>query len=426
MSSPILDAVRDEFQKIKKLADKAIEQLSDDDLHVKLDDESNSVAVIMRHMAGNMRSRWTDFLTADGEKPDRQRDREFDDVPQSRAELLAEWEDGWQRLFDALGPLTDADLQRTVIIRARAAFRLQGHQPPGGALRGPRLPDPHARQAPEGRGVDHAVGAARAVRGVQPPHDRATARRELARNPPRHVARPLGPARHGPHQSSPDSRDARVRALRASSRSPAATPDARRGARARVGHPRGRRQLPGAARARATSMPSTSRCPTACTWSGRSRHRRGQARAVREAHRHLRRRRGSHRRGRRARGRRRRRRLHVPARAAHHRGRRSGARVAPSVRSAPSSRGSPTRRAAPTTCASVRALGGGALWDVGCYPVSYACLLTGRDHEMVAGVARVTRRRCRRRADRRAAASRPASPPASTPASAPRIAPGSR
>ena len=118
MSSPILDAVRDEFQKIKKLADKAIEQLADDELHVKLDAESNSVAVIIRHMAGNMRSRWTDFLTSDGEKADRQRDREFDDVPLSRADLLAEWEDGWRRLFEALAPLTDADLQRTVIIRA--------------------------------------------------------------------------------------------------------------------------------------------------------------------------------------------------------------------------------------------------------------------------------------------------------------------
>ena len=103
MSSPILDAVRDEFQKIKKLADKAIEQLSDDELYVKLDDESNSVAIIMRHMAGNMRSRWTDFLTSDGEKPDRQRDREFDDVQLSRAELLAEWEDGWQRAVRRAG-----------------------------------------------------------------------------------------------------------------------------------------------------------------------------------------------------------------------------------------------------------------------------------------------------------------------------------
>lgn len=117
MSSPILDAARDEFQKIKKLGDKAIAQLSDADLHVKIDDESNSVAVIMRHMAGNMRSRWTDFLTSDGEKPDRFRDGEFEDRLLSREALLAEWEDGWKRLFDALTPLTDADLQRTVVIR---------------------------------------------------------------------------------------------------------------------------------------------------------------------------------------------------------------------------------------------------------------------------------------------------------------------
>ena len=118
MSSPILDAARDEFQKIKKLGDKAIAQLSDAELQVKIDEESNSVAIIMRHMAGNMRSRWTDFLTTDGEKPDRFRDREFEDRTAARAELLAEWEDGWRRLFEAIDPLTDADLQRTVLIRS--------------------------------------------------------------------------------------------------------------------------------------------------------------------------------------------------------------------------------------------------------------------------------------------------------------------
>ena len=115
--SPILAAVLDEFQKIKKLADKSIEQLSDDQLHVKIDAEANSVAVIMRHLAGNMRSRWVDFLASDGEKPDRLRDREFEEVAQTRAELTAEWEHGWQCLFSALTPLTDADLQRTIIIR---------------------------------------------------------------------------------------------------------------------------------------------------------------------------------------------------------------------------------------------------------------------------------------------------------------------
>jgi hypothetical protein len=115
--SPIIAVVIDEFQKIKKLADKAIEQLSDDELHVAIDPESNSVAVIMRHMAGNMRSRWVDFLTSDGEKANRKRDGEFEELNASRADVLAEWEHGWQCLFHAIEPLTDADLQLTVVIR---------------------------------------------------------------------------------------------------------------------------------------------------------------------------------------------------------------------------------------------------------------------------------------------------------------------
>src|SRR6188508_3499073 len=116
--SPILSVAIDEFQKIKKLADKAIEQLSDEQLHVTIDPEANSVAILMRHMAGNMRSRWINFLASDGEKPDRMRDREFEDPGQSRAELMAEWEHGWQCVFGALTPLNDADLQRTVMIRS--------------------------------------------------------------------------------------------------------------------------------------------------------------------------------------------------------------------------------------------------------------------------------------------------------------------
>ena len=115
--SPILEAALDEFQKTKKLADKSIEQLTDAQLHQTLDSDANSVAVLMRHMAGNMRSRWIDFLTSDGEKPNRMRDREFEDPGQTREELLAEWEHGWKCVFDALTPLTDADLQRTVVIR---------------------------------------------------------------------------------------------------------------------------------------------------------------------------------------------------------------------------------------------------------------------------------------------------------------------
>ena len=116
-NAPILASVIEEFQKTKKLADKSIEQLTDAQLHLTIDAESNSVAILMRHIAGNMRSRWVNFLTSDGEKPDRMRDREFEDPGQTRAALLAEWEHGWHCLFEALAPLTDADLQRTVVIR---------------------------------------------------------------------------------------------------------------------------------------------------------------------------------------------------------------------------------------------------------------------------------------------------------------------
>ncbi len=118
--SPIMTAAIDELQKIKRLADKSIEQLNDEQLHAPLDPDANSIAVLMRHMAGNMRSRWVDFLTSDGEKPNRMRDREFEDPGQTRAELIAEWEDGWRCVFDALTPLSDADLQRAVMIRSEA------------------------------------------------------------------------------------------------------------------------------------------------------------------------------------------------------------------------------------------------------------------------------------------------------------------
>ena len=117
MNVPIVETCVEELHKVKRLADKAIEQLDDRELWTRVDPESNSVAVVMRHMAGNMRSRWTDFRTSDGEKPDRQRDQEFEDVPITRAQLLAEWEDGWQRVFSALQAVADADLGETVYIR---------------------------------------------------------------------------------------------------------------------------------------------------------------------------------------------------------------------------------------------------------------------------------------------------------------------
>jgi uncharacterized damage-inducible protein DinB len=105
------------FQYYKKLGERALEQCPDDGLFTTLDAESNSIAVIVKHMTGNMRSRWTDFLTSDGEKPDRHRDTEFENAPQTRAELMVLWQHGWKILFGALAQLADADLGRTVLIR---------------------------------------------------------------------------------------------------------------------------------------------------------------------------------------------------------------------------------------------------------------------------------------------------------------------
>jgi len=107
----------DLFRFYKKGAERAMAQCSDEALFTTIDSESNSIAIIVKHMAGNMRSRWMDFLTTDGEKADRNRDAEFEDPPKTRAELMELWERGWKYVFDALEPLTDADLTRTVTIR---------------------------------------------------------------------------------------------------------------------------------------------------------------------------------------------------------------------------------------------------------------------------------------------------------------------
>jgi uncharacterized damage-inducible protein DinB len=115
-TSHLKDSI-DLFRYYKKLTERALQQCPDAGLFTALDNESNSIAIIVKHMAGNMRSRWTDFLTSDGEKPDRHRDSEFEDAPKTRAELMAVWERGWKYVFDALTPLTDADLTRTVTIR---------------------------------------------------------------------------------------------------------------------------------------------------------------------------------------------------------------------------------------------------------------------------------------------------------------------
>jgi hypothetical protein len=92
-------------------------QVTDEQLVAVLDNEMNSIAINVKHMAGNMRSRWRDFLMSDGEKPDRNRDSEFEDAPASREALLAVWEEGWSFVFRALEPLSDTDLSRTVTIR---------------------------------------------------------------------------------------------------------------------------------------------------------------------------------------------------------------------------------------------------------------------------------------------------------------------
>src|SRR5437773_1928017 len=108
------------FRYYKKLAEDAMAQATDAELVTVLDGEMNSIAQIVKHMAGNMRSRWTDFLTTDGEKPDRNRDSEFVDPPATREGLLIVWEAGWNCVFAALEPLTEADMGRTVTIRGEA------------------------------------------------------------------------------------------------------------------------------------------------------------------------------------------------------------------------------------------------------------------------------------------------------------------
>lgn len=116
-SSSYLEDTLAVFRMYKSLGERAMAQVSDEQLQIALDEESNSLAVIVKHLAGNMRSRWTDFLTTDGEKPDRHRDSEFETPPATRAALMDLWESGWRCLFTALEPLQDSDLGRTVYIR---------------------------------------------------------------------------------------------------------------------------------------------------------------------------------------------------------------------------------------------------------------------------------------------------------------------
>lgn len=125
-SDPFLEDARLQARKIRQLADQAIDQLDERDFFSALGDGGNSVAILVKHMAGNMRSRWTDFLTTDGEKPDRQRDREFvvEDAD-SRDRLLERWDAGWRCFFDTLAALVAEDLGRTVTLRGEPHTALQ-------------------------------------------------------------------------------------------------------------------------------------------------------------------------------------------------------------------------------------------------------------------------------------------------------------
>jgi len=113
------------FRSCKKMAEDAMAQVTDAQLFAALDPESNSIAIIVKHVAGNMRSRWTNFLTSDGEKPDRDRDSEFVDAPTTRNELMQLWDGGWNCVFTALEPLSDEDLGRRITIRGEAHSVMQ-------------------------------------------------------------------------------------------------------------------------------------------------------------------------------------------------------------------------------------------------------------------------------------------------------------
>ena len=113
------------FRYYKQLCERAMAQLDEERIYTAIDAEANSIAVIANHMAGNLRSRWTDFLTTDGEKPSRDRDAEFAEPPQPREALMRIWEEGWQALFTALEPLSDDDLGGKIFIRGEAHSVMQ-------------------------------------------------------------------------------------------------------------------------------------------------------------------------------------------------------------------------------------------------------------------------------------------------------------
>ncbi len=135
MSSDFLSSIRKQFAYYKQLGDQTFDQLNDEQLFWRPNEQSNSIAIIVKHLWGNMLSRWTEFLTTDGEKEWRQREAEFDADIQSRKELLQKWNKGWDCLFQAIDPLQPEDMNRIVYIRnqghtvAEAIHRQAGHYP---------------------------------------------------------------------------------------------------------------------------------------------------------------------------------------------------------------------------------------------------------------------------------------------------------
>jgi hypothetical protein len=117
MENTYLRSVKKQFTSYKTVGEKTFDQLTDEQLFWQPNEESNSIATIVAHMHGNMLSRWTDFLTSDGEKEWRERDAEFENSSSTREEVLQKWNEGWQCLFDALDSLTEADLEQEVFIR---------------------------------------------------------------------------------------------------------------------------------------------------------------------------------------------------------------------------------------------------------------------------------------------------------------------
>ncbi|MBO0343480.1 DUF1572 family protein [Flagellimonas profundi] len=117
MKTEYLHSVKKQFEYYKSVGEKTFSQLNEDDLFWRVNEESNSIAIIVNHLWGNMKSRWTDFMTSDGEKVWRKRDKEFESIITTKIELLEKWNDGWKCLFNALDALSVDDLETKIYIR---------------------------------------------------------------------------------------------------------------------------------------------------------------------------------------------------------------------------------------------------------------------------------------------------------------------